>query len=635
MTVKMFFFSGVLCLTTGVALAQNYPVSDISETLLSDANAVIRKDDMQLTVDKANEVWISHQKVITILNVKGKYDGIIRVNYNKSRPLRAISATLYDASGKIIRKYKKRDFEDVSNIQAFSLFEDDREKRLLPSSPKYPYTIAYSYQQKYKFSLYFPKWIPDRSDGVAIEKATFQVVSPSDFPLRYYSQHLPAPQIAASNETTSYTWRIKNKHAIYGEPFSPPLFQSNQPLVMVSPVKFAYYGLRGTFHNWKEYGTWVYTHLLSGRDELPESTIARVRKMTKGLSSPREIARKIYNYVQRKNRYISIQVGKGGFQPMEAAQVDAMSYGDCKALVNYTMALLKVAGIPSYYTEVYAGDQNISLRPEFASAAQGNHIILCVPFGKDTTWLECTDKYTPFGYLGSFTDNRNVVVCTPKGGVFTRTPAYADTVNRQIRTARFTLDSLGNLQGKMTTCFTGFLYEQRQPYETLSRKDKIERVVADYSFLQMNVNTYRLSLAKSPLPYAEETITFNNPRYAAVSDQGLNIPLDPISRIGQVPAPDTHRTNKVYISRGYVISDTVHYILPPTYHIILAPKSIAIQVPFGSYQAAVKQQNNTLSYVRTFRLNSGLYDRNQYNILIRFLRQASRHDRASVYVGAR
>ena len=540
---------------------------------------------------------------------------------------------MYDVGGRVVRKFKKGDFEDVTSIQDFSLFEDDREKRLLPSAPVYPYTVSYAYEQKYKFSLYFPKWIPDRSEGVAIEKAIFKVISPANFPLRYYSQRVATPVRDSSGETTAYTWKVAHLPATAGEAFRPPLFRSNQPLVLVSPVKFAYYGMKGSFRNWKEYGAWVYTHLLAGRDELPESTVARIRKMTQGLSSPRAVAQKIYAYVQHKNRYISIQVGKGGFEPMTASQVDAVSYGDCKALVNYTMALLKAVGIPSYYTEVFGGDGNISLRPRFASAAQGNHVILCVPFDGDTTWLECTDKYMPFGFLGSFTDNRNVVVCTPEGGIFTHTPDYADSLNKRIRTGRFVVDSAGNLAGRMTTRYLGLLYEKRQRYETLSHKDKIKQLLSDYSFMQMDVHQFQLSLDKAMLPRAVETVAFTNPRYAAVSDQGLSIPLDPISRIGALPAPEDPRKDKVYIGRGYVISDTLCFDLPEGYRILLAPNAVHLQNSFGSYSAALTFKEGSLTYIRTFRLNSGVYDETQYNALLAFLQQASRGDRATVYVG--
>jgi transglutaminase-like putative cysteine protease len=46
----------------------------------------------------------------------------------------------------------------------------------------------------------------------------------------------------------------------------------------------------------------------------------------------RKKAKKIYQYLQNKTRYISVQIGIGGFQPVTAADVDRLGYGDCKGI---------------------------------------------------------------------------------------------------------------------------------------------------------------------------------------------------------------------------------------------------------------------------------------------------------------
>jgi len=67
---------------------------------------------------------------------------------------------------------------------------------------------------------------------------------------------------------------------------------------------------------------------------LPETTKQKVTELTKNAKSREEKARLLYEYVQNKTRYISIQLGIGGFQPFEARVVDETGYGDCKALSN-------------------------------------------------------------------------------------------------------------------------------------------------------------------------------------------------------------------------------------------------------------------------------------------------------------
>ena len=59
--------------------------------------------------------------------------------------------------------------------------------------------------------------------------------------------------------------------------------------------------------------------------------------------------------MQNKTRYISVQVGIGGWEPIAAKQVDKVGYGDCKGLTNYTKALFErddtiiVASVSSIY----------------------------------------------------------------------------------------------------------------------------------------------------------------------------------------------------------------------------------------------------------------------------------------------
>ena len=103
----------------------------------------------------------------------------------------------------------------------------------------------------------------------------------------------------------------------------------------------------------------------------------------------------------------------------KVSEVDKQNYGDCKALANYMHSLLKTVDIDSWYCVVQAGrEHKESLMSDFTSMNQGNHIILCLPFKNDTTWLECTSQTIPFGFLSDFTDDRNVLACTPEGGKF-------------------------------------------------------------------------------------------------------------------------------------------------------------------------------------------------------------------------
>jgi transglutaminase-like putative cysteine protease len=128
----------------------------------------------------------------------------------------------------------------------------------------------------------------------------------------------------------------------------------------------------------REFGKWMHDQLLTGTEAVPQSTKEDVIRLTQGIDSNLEKARIVYQYIQDRTRYISIQIGIGGWKPMSAMEVDQLGYGDCKGLTNYTKSLMEIAGVDAYYTVVYGGKEIIDLDSEFSSL-QGNHVILTLP----------------------------------------------------------------------------------------------------------------------------------------------------------------------------------------------------------------------------------------------------------------
>src|SRR5262249_15482735 len=142
----------------------------------------------------------------------------------------------------------------------------------------------------------------------------------------------------------SLLWKFENvKPGVYEE--RGPRSQAAR--ILAAPTKFEYAGYEGDMSTWQSYGKWE-ASLMVGRDELPESTRQKVMELTKNLKTTEEKTKALYEYVQGKTRYVSISLGIGGLQPFPASVVDQVGYGDCKALSNYTVSLLKIAGIRAY-----------------------------------------------------------------------------------------------------------------------------------------------------------------------------------------------------------------------------------------------------------------------------------------------
>src|SRR5690606_30982493 len=197
------------------------------------------------------------------------------------------------------------------------------------------------YEIRVKQTLTFLEWKPNHSSGVSVEKARSRFVCSSDFKIRYKESNFLGTVVTGTDDSgnSTYTWEISGLKAYRDEPYSPDA-EAYLPVVRIAAENFSYPGINGSFSNWQEYGRWTYENLLKGRDAIPEATAYHIRNLVENIADPKQKAKKIYEFVQQKTRYVGIQIGIGGFQPMSATEVDQLGYGDCKGLVNYTQALL-------------------------------------------------------------------------------------------------------------------------------------------------------------------------------------------------------------------------------------------------------------------------------------------------------
>ena len=599
---------------------QTYDVSLISKDLLPYASDVIRNKQVSVEAKDLDNTVYHVKEAITVLNKNGDEDAHMVVWHNKSNVIKYIKGTVYNSFGIPTGKFSEKDFEDVYAGQDFSLFEDSRVEHYIPSVTEYPYTIEYEYEERSKQSLYFDDWKPNPETGIAVEKSSYTFTCKPDFNIRYKEINMPS----SVNITTgkdglkTYTWEVINLKAVKSEPFTPNP-ENYLSMVMIAPDKFEYEGINGKFTNWNELGKWIYDDLLKNRQQLTPETIQHVKDMTADISDPKLKAKKIYEYMQSKTHYVSIQIGIGGYQPFLASDVDRLNYGDCKALVNYTQSLLKVAGIDSYYCVVEGNhERKISLLNDFASMNQANHIILCIPFKNDTTWSDCTSQTIPFGYIGDFTDDRNVLACTPEGGKLLHTPKYSAQNNLEQRKATFVINEKGDLSGEMATKFWGTEYDDRDWVIEQSQVERLKSVQNIYPVNNMDIQKLEYNQDKSLQPFTTETIKLKAPEFASVNDGKIYFLVNPINRIITVPKQVHNRITDVYINEGYTIEDELTYTLPAGYHIDNETLHTTVNKPFGKFTAMMKIEGDQLVYKRKFQLFNGTYPKDTYQELVDF-----------------
>ncbi|QJD94821.1 DUF3857 domain-containing protein [Mucilaginibacter robiniae] len=608
----------------------SYDAASIPKDLLPYAGSVVRSNNITVEVKDLNNIVEHYKNAITVLNKTGDDDAELTIYYNKANHIKSIKGIVYDEFGKPISKISEKDFRDYSAADNASLFEDIREKYYKPSVVSYPYTVEYDYEVLSKQSLNFPDWFPAEDVGIAVQNSSYTFTCPSNFNIHYKERNCPTQANITTNASGQkvYTWTISNLKARRSEPYSPNP-EEYLPVVKIAPEKFTYDGHSGSFTNWNELGKWQYDDLLKSRSTLPQATIGYIHQLTDTISDPKRKAKVIYEYMQSKTRYVSVQVGIGGYQPFPAADVDRLGYGDCKALVNYTQALLKAGNINSYYCIVQAGSAKKSLLTDFASM-QGNHIILCLPFKNDTTWLECTSQKIPFGFLSDFTDDRWVLACTDAGGRLMHTPKYTAEQNKQIRTAILELKANGELAGNMNTFFEGTQYENR-PDEASDNDKDLKMVKEVYPINNLEIESLSFKQVKNIQPTNQEQLKFNARDFATQSGGKLYFMVNPVNRVNNVPREVRNRTTNLYINRGYTDVDEITYTIPEGYKLDIEPLNVTLSKPFGRFKATAQlNANHQLIYKRSLQVIDGTYSKESYQDLVSFYQAVSDADHYNV-----
>ena len=139
--------------------AQNYNVLLIPDSLIKNANAVKRFEELHVIIKDIGKAVIKHKYAITILNESGDEYATYANSYDKLRSLSDISGHLYDAMGKSIKTMKKKDIANTSSDDGMSLLTDDRLKQYRFYCKTYPYTIEFEDEQSYDGIYYLPVWI--------------------------------------------------------------------------------------------------------------------------------------------------------------------------------------------------------------------------------------------------------------------------------------------------------------------------------------------------------------------------------------------------------------------------------------------------------------------------------------------
>lgn len=623
-----------LILFTSFAFGQKleYSILTIPDSLKQNANAVLRNSEMNISIPTQNTMTIKSKVITTVLNEYGLKNLDLSENYDKNRKIAKIEATVYDSFGKELKTFKKKDFRDVSVADGISVFNDNRALYIDYTPVTYPFTVVFETEIETSNTAFIPAWSPIDNFLVSTQKTSLTITFSPDLNLKTKEINFSKNYAIEKNVTSnSVSYSAKNVIAKKREELTPS-FTNVFPIVYFALEKFQLENVSGSASNWKEFGKWYYNSLLSDTEEIPEVTQQKIKSLIGNEKNPIEIAKIIYTFVQEKTRYVSVQVGIGGWKPMLAKDVDKLGYGDCKALTNYTRSLLKMVDIPSYYTVVWAGNERRNIHEDIASI-QGNHVILALPHENKLHWLECTSQIQPFGFQGDFTDDRNVLIIKPDGGEIVSTKLFSEAENLKTIKGSYAISPEGNLSGKINIVSKGLQYDNEFGKERLSREEQIKRYKDEFDNINnLSIKKISFSNDKNNVQFTED-LELQAESYAQNTGGKLMFAVNAFDQNSYVPKKYKTREFPFEIERGYSNEDEIEISLPEGFSIEAKPNDNEITTEFGSYKIEfITAENNKIICKRKLTIKKGFFESSKYENYRKFRETIARTDNSKILI---
>ncbi len=623
---KIIAFCCFVLLVTSVP-AQNllYNASQIPDVLEKDADEVVRLQQTEYKVKSISEATHTEKVIVTVLNSESDANEL-RFFYNKYSKIKKLWAKIYDANGKEVNAFKQKDFNDRSAISSGTIYSDSRFKYLTVNHGSYPYTIEYYTVTEYEGIMSYPDHYIN-SFGKSVQSFEVKVILPEGSDIRSKVENV---ELSSSVNTVAgtkvYTWTGKNLPALAYEPYIPNNLK--YPVLRIAATNFAVDGYEGDMSTWKSFGSFM-NQLNKERQILTIETQTKIKSLTADAATNREKIKRIYQYMQNEVRYVSVQLGIGGWQSFDAQYVEKNKYGDCKALSNYMKSMLEVIDIPSDWVVIYRGYRGRKeIDENFVNPGFANHMILYVP--SEDMWLECTSKTYPPNYIGGDNHDRPVLLVNEKGGRLSRTPKYGLAENKSTSRANINLDAKGGAVIKKQTTHHGPSHDRYRYLKDLPKSDVEKYIIRNTSLPALTMDKFAIDVDPDA-PVATVDFNITVPRYASKAGKRVFVPINNLNPFTDVPEAEEKRIHPIKIENDYHEKDEYVFDLPEGYKVESVPdEKTLLESEFGKFLLELKVTDKTITVTRSLDIFAVELPASDYNKLRDFYKKIAQLDAAKM-----
>ncbi|MBK7143244.1 MAG: DUF3857 domain-containing protein [bacterium] len=413
---------------------------------------------------------VTVQLQLTILNPAGKDFGAVSLTESKYSRVRSAEYRLLGPNGKPIQKLKLGDLTKACGFGAgFELYTDICHYFGSFAFPSYPAVIEATYTKEFDNLSFIGAPILQHNDAsITLLEMTLNCDVQHPLAWKLYGLDVE-PTVTTNGNRMNAAWRFENL------PPDPeinrlPLEEKGKPYIAFADETFELEGYKVEGRTWKNLGVWY--NKLAAKQYLPEGTSVAATAGTM------EDARRIYRELIKSTRYVAVEVGLSGWQPLPAQGVASKGYGDCKGLSTLLVSRLRAAGITAYPVLVRTTSLGL-IDPEFVTDGF-NHLITCAVVGSDTLWLDPTCSECLPGDLPSMDENTLALLVNDSGGVLVRLPQSTSAENVLTRAVQMVIDDSTFVHLKVKATAIGNMSHSLRNFLKHAQRDQLADFTHDY-----------------------------------------------------------------------------------------------------------------------------------------------------------
>ena len=400
----------------------------------------------------ADTYWLRYEEVVTlradgtvqedyhstgrILNGRGLSNADVSIPYSAaSQRVTRVEARTIQPDGTTLA-VRPADIHETSPFADFTLYDDAKNIAFSLPGVEPGALIDYRYTVLTRAPLrrgrFADSWWLAGGDPCRLNRYT--LIAPAGMPVRFRTHN--GSRVTFTQSLTSdgahrvYRWERRDSPALASEPAMPPQ-ETFAPWIEVS-----------TWPSWGEVAAWYHGLAAARMDATPEVT-ALARRLTAGKTTQRAKAEALFYWVEKKTRYVAIEMGLSAYQPHSAAEVSRDRYGDCKDMATLLAALFHASGIATAWPALLDTENKQPVHERLAAPTLFDHAILRADLDGRPYWFDATAEFCAFGDIPASDRGLEAFVVKGGAGAFETIPAGGPEVNRTVYSKSVALRSDG------------------------------------------------------------------------------------------------------------------------------------------------------------------------------------------------